>query len=277
MTLKPGLYIVATPIGNLDDITHRAINILTNSNYIFCEDTRTTSKILQKHQIAKKKLEIYNDHSGDSTREKIASMIDSGMVISLVSDAGTPTISDPGYKLIRSLQEAGYYVDFIPGPCALIAGLVLSSMPSDKFYFGGFMPRTSSAKHTILKNLENLDATLIFYEGPSRIIDTLEAIKFSLGNREVAVARELTKMFQEVVSGKVDEVLAKADTLKLKGEFVLLIDRGGGEREVSSEEVNELIKNYLKKGLSAKDISIILKQEHHIPISRNEIYKIIDN
>ncbi len=273
MELKAGLYIVATPIGNLDDITLRALFVLKHSDIIYCEDTRATQKLLQKHDISDKKLAIYNDHSNEKERQKIAGLIKEGKVICLVSDAGTPLISDPGFKLSRYLQDQNLHIDALPGACAAIAALTLSGLGSDKFFFAGFMPRTEHGRNKILKSLEDISATIIFYEGPSRILDSLIAIEKTLGNREVVVAREITKIFQTVVRKPVSEIIANFNEIKLKGEFVLLVSSEKAEINLTEEQVMKLIQELKNKGMTAKNIAEELTRRFNKKITKNEIYK----
>ncbi len=274
MELKPGLYIVATPIGNLEDITLRALFALKNCDIIYCEDTRTTHKLLQKHEIADKKLAIYNDHSTEDARGKIAALIKEGKVICLVSDAGTPLISDPGYKLIRFLQDQNLHIDALPGACAAISALTLSGLATDKFFFAGFMPRTEHARNKLLASLSNVEASIILYEAPSRIFDSLVAIEKTLGNREIVVARELTKMFQTIVRKPVSEIIANFEAIKLKGEFVLIISGEKAEIEFSEERILELIAEMKNSGMTSKDIAEKLTAKFQKKITKNEIYKL---
>ena len=230
MIFKPGLYIVSTPIGNLDDITFRALETLKNSTIILCEDTRISRKLLAKHNI-KTKLQIYNDHSDSQEREVICTLIDNGAVVSLISDAGTPLISDPGYKLVRQLRKLNYHIDVIPGVSALTAAIAISGLPSDRFLFAGFLPKTIEGKKKIFTELVNTKATLIFFETASRIERSLHTALDILGNREVCVARELTKFHQEVKSGLIENVINFYKQNIIKGEIVLLVSG-------TSEEVN---------------------------------------
>ncbi|MCZ6914011.1 MAG: 16S rRNA (cytidine(1402)-2'-O)-methyltransferase, partial [Rickettsia endosymbiont of Ixodes persulcatus] len=200
MILKPGLYIVSTPIGNFEDITLRAISTLKNSDIILCEDTRISQKLLAKHDMHTK-LQIYNDHSDKKDREHIISLIKAGNIVSLISNAGTPLISDPGYKLSRDLRMLNCHIDVIPGVSAPITALTLSALPTDRFLFHGFLPKTTESKKKVFSELVNLKATLIFFETAPRLINTLSVAKEILGNQEICVARELTKLYQEIKTG----------------------------------------------------------------------------
>ena len=193
--LSPGLYIVATPIGNLGDISHRAVTTLRGVAAVACEDTRVTGKLMQ-HIGLKQRLIRYDDHASDATRDHILSLA-AAEPIALVSDAGTPLISDPGYRLVRAAREAGIAVTSIPGPSAAIVALTLAGLPSDRFLFGGFLPNKAKARADVLAELGAVRATLVFYETAPRLDDALRAIADVLPGREVAVTRELTKKFEE--------------------------------------------------------------------------------
>jgi 16S rRNA (cytidine1402-2'-O)-methyltransferase len=274
MNLIPGLYIIPTPIGNIEDITLRALKILRSSDVICTEDTRICTKLLEKHSIKVPKLQIYNDHSSDSARQKIKEYIENGKIVSLTSDAGTPMISDPGYKLIKDLIESGIYIESLPGPCAAITALSISGLPTDKFYFAGFMPRTMQSRQSNLEALANLDATLIFYDAPTRILDSLTAVYKTLGDREICVARELTKTFQTISRGKISDIIG-ANLIKQKGEFVLLISGKKPELSLSEDNITNEIKLMKSSGLSGKDIAELLTKKYGKGISKSKIYKIL--
>ncbi|NBU53048.1 MAG: 16S rRNA (cytidine(1402)-2'-O)-methyltransferase, partial [Alphaproteobacteria bacterium] len=206
MNFRPGLYIVSTPIGNLNDITIRALETLKNSDIILCEDTRISAKLLAKHNITGS-LSIYNDKSDETTRKYIIKNIEAGKVVSLISDAGTPLISDPGYKLVREVKEKGYFIDIAPGVSAPIAALTLSGLPSDRFIFAGFLPKTDIGKEKVFLEFAEVDATLIFFDRSTRIVDSLQAALKILGNREANVSRELTKLFQESRTSDIESLI----------------------------------------------------------------------
>lgn len=222
--LKPGLYIVATPIGNLGDITARALETLRGADVIACEDTRMTSKLLQAFLI-KKPMMAYHEHNGEQARPKIEALIAEGKAIALVSDAGTPLISDPGYKLVRSLVDADIYVTTLPGPSALIAALTLAGLPTDRFTFLGFPPNKSSARKKWYEKEAKNDATLVFYESARRLPESLADAASVFGNRKIAVCREITKKFEEVVRGDLLDVCEHyVGTGSPKGEVVVVIE-----------------------------------------------------
>ena len=262
-------YIVATPIGNLDDITYRAIKILQLVDFIICEDTRVSGKLLKKYAITKS-LMVYNDHSDEAQRQKIISLLKSGKRAALISDAGTPLISDPGYKLLRSLREAGFKITPIPGPSSIIAALSVGNLPTDQFLFAGYLPpKTIARKKALLKFLQ-FDGTLIFLETSKRILDFLIDIYGILGNRNVTIARELTKLYEEVITLPVEELIDKYRNTPPKGEIVVLVE-GAKEAEVNHEQLLIEI-NRLAKKLSAKDISNLLSEKYNL--SKKIIYNL---
>lgn len=259
MKLQPGLYIISTPIGNMLDITYRAIETMKNSDYIFSEDTRVTKKLLEKHQITAK-LSVYNDHSDEAVRNYIKNLINSGSVVSLVSDAGTPMISDPGYKLVRDLQNEGLFVDIAPGVSSPIAALTLSGLPSDRFMFLGFLPKTIESKRKIFTELENLKATLIFFESPNRLTSSLEVALEVLSDREAVVAREITKLYQTIKRGKISQLLDFFLNNQAKGEIVLLIS--GEKVEIKIDDLEEEIKDLINSDLKTKGIVTMLHKKY---------------
>lgn len=220
-TLSPGLYIVATPIGNLGDITLRAVEVLREVEAIACEDTRVTGKLLH-HLGLKKRMIRYDDHAGEGDRERLLALMQTGPV-ALVSDAGTPLISDPGYRLVRMARERGVAVTSLPGPNAAVVAMTLSGLPNDRFLFAGFLPNKAKARETVLAELAAVPATLIFYETAPRLEASLQAVAEALPGREVAVARELTKKFEECRTGAPEELIGYYAEHPPKGEIVLLI------------------------------------------------------
>jgi 16S rRNA (cytidine1402-2'-O)-methyltransferase len=222
-TLKPGLYIVATPIGNLADITLRALETLSAADVILCEDTRVSSRLLQRYEI-KTTLKPYHDHNAAKQRPAIMAMLQQGKAVALISDAGTPLISDPGYKLVNACRDHDIALDVIPGPSAPLAALTLSGLPSDQFRFCGFLPPRQQARVRLLQSLSDADATLIFFESPHRLQNALADIASAMPGREVAVCRELTKLHQETIRGPVETVLDRLSRRSaIKGEITLLV------------------------------------------------------
>jgi 16S rRNA (cytidine1402-2'-O)-methyltransferase len=221
MTFESGLYVVATPIGNLADMSQRAVAILSSADIVAVEDSRVTGKLLH-HLGLKKKMRRYNDHSSEGDRLALVAAARDG-VVALVSDAGTPLISDPGYKLVRSAREAGISVYTAPGPSAAIAALSICGLPTDRFLFSGFLPSKAKARGDALVAVAAIPATLVFYESGPRLGVTLAAMAEILGAREAAVARELTKKFEEVVTGTLPELAARYAETEAKGEIVLIV------------------------------------------------------
>ena len=219
--IDSGLYIVATPIGNLADLSQRAVSLLRAADIVAVEDSRVTGKLLN-HIGLKKRMRPYHDHSSDRDREDLLAAAQNGIVV-LVSDAGTPLISDPGYKLVRAAREAGIAVSTAPGPSAAIAALSISGLPTDRFLFAGFLPSKAKARADVLTELRDVKSTLVFYESGPRLGASLAAMADVLGNRDAAVARELTKKFEEVVCGGLDELAARYAELEPKGEIVVVI------------------------------------------------------
>ena len=219
--LDPGLYIVATPIGNLGDVSARAMAVLGGVTAVACEDTRVTGKLLH-HLGLKQKLIRYDDHASDATREHLLGLA-ATVPLALVSDAGTPLISDPGYQLVVAARERGIAVTSVPGPSAAIVALTLAGLPSDRFLFAGFLPSKDKARREVLRELGAVKATLVFYETAPRLAASLGAIAEELPGRAVAVARELTKKFEECRNGAPAELISYYAAHPPKGEIVLLI------------------------------------------------------
>ena len=215
------LYIVSTPIGNLEDITLRALRVLKEADIIAAEDTRHTGLLL-KHFDIKNRIVSYHDHNKERSGPRLIERLLQGENIAVVSDAGTPGISDPAFYLVRLAKENSITVSPVPGPSALISGLVVSGLPTDRFVFEGFLPVKKNRK-TRLNNLAEEDRTIVLYESPYRLLKTLKDLKETLGNRKVAVCRELTKKFEEIVSSTIDEAFEYFSSKSVRGEFVLII------------------------------------------------------
>jgi 16S rRNA (cytidine1402-2'-O)-methyltransferase len=219
------LYVVATPIGNLEDITYRAVRVLGEADLIACEDTRQTRKLLDHYDIHKPTIS-YHDHNEAERTEDLTARLLAGDTIALVSDAGMPLVSDPGYRLVHAAIEAGIVVHPIPGPSASLTALAASGLPTDSFYFGGFLPPKTGQRVKLLESLAEKDSTLIFYEAPHRILESLEAIEAAMGPRPVVVAREITKIHEEFLRGTAAEIHRKlAERDAVKGEITLLIGK----------------------------------------------------
>src|SRR6267143_5597999 len=219
------LYLVSTPIGNLEDITHRAVRLLGEVELIACEDTRHTKKLLNHYGINTRTIS-YHEHNESERAVELLERLKQGANVAVVSDAGTPGISDPGFRLTRLAIENEITVVPVPGANALIAALVSSGLPTDEFFFGGFLPARSGARRTRLEELRSIPATLIFYEAPHRIVATLKDALEILGEREAVVARELTKLHEEVARGRLSELAVRFSASEsVRGEMVLMIDR----------------------------------------------------
>lgn len=216
--LQPGLYIVSTPIGNLADVTLRALSVLNSVDFIFCENTRNSVKLLSHYDI-KTKLSSYNDHSNQQDRNKIIRLVKEGKSIALISDAGTPLISDPGYKLIKELHQEGLYVTSCPGPCSAVNALALSGLPTDKFIFEGFLPLKEKDRKIIFKNMRLANASTILFDTSKKIEDTLKDLLDFFGDIEIVITREMTKKFEERISEKISNIMPS----ELKGEIVIII------------------------------------------------------
>ena len=243
-TLTPAtLYIVATPIGNLGDISQRAIDILTQVDVIACEDTRHTGKLLSAFSIKNRTMSLH-DHNERQRQDQVATMLQEGKTIALVSDAGTPLISDPGFHIVRHCRSLGLNVSPIPGACAAIAALSVAGLPTDRFSFEGFLPSKSGARQATLTALVDEPRTMVFYDAPRRAIDTVRDIVSTLGGeRYIVIARELTKTFETVHSDTAENFLAwlEQDANQLKGEMVLIIEGYKAvENEISAEVINTL-------------------------------------
>jgi 16S rRNA (cytidine1402-2'-O)-methyltransferase len=266
--LSPGLYIVATPIGNLGDITARAITILRGVAAVACEDTRVTGKLLH-HLGIKQKLIRYDDHASDATRDYLLALAAEGPV-ALVSDAGTPLISDPGYKLVRAAHEMGVAVTSAPGVSAAVMALTLSGLPSDRFLFAGFLPAKDKARRAALHELAAIPATLVLYETSPRLTDALVAIGEELPGREVAVARELTKKFEECRTGSAEELIEHYTAHPPKGEIVLVI-APPGEGAAVEYDVDALLRAELvgsKPSQAAGAVSKLTGQDRKMLYAR---------
>jgi 16S rRNA (cytidine1402-2'-O)-methyltransferase len=223
LSLVPALYLVATPIGNMGDITIRALQTLAACDVIYCEDTRVTGKILERYGI-RSTMRNYHEHNAAKARPDIIAALQAGKSVALVSDAGTPLISDPGFKLVEACAEAGLPVTAIPGASAVLTGLQLSSLPSDRFTFLGFLPERRSHRIKLLEDFRSHPMTIVVYESPHRVLDALEDIATVLGERHVASARELTKLHEETLRGTASAIHATlASRPSIKGEFVLVI------------------------------------------------------
>lgn len=260
--ITPGLYLIATPIGNMRDITLRALDVLEQADAVYCEDSRVTGKLLQAYGL-KKKLRVYNDHSTQADRERILAAIAGGAALALVSDAGTPLVSDPGYKLVRGCLDAGVSVTALPGANAAITGLQLSGLPPDSFIFQGFLPAKRAARKERLAQWSAAPATSVFFESANRVADTLSDILGVWGDCECALTRELTKKFEEVIRGRISEVLDRLAQKPVKGEIVLVV-AAPQKKEGTEQELETLLKAALKTH-SLKDAAALVAGQTGLP------------
>jgi 16S rRNA (cytidine1402-2'-O)-methyltransferase len=271
----PGtLFLVATPIGNLNDITLRALDVLKNADMIACEDTRHTGRLL-KHFGVSKKLVSYHEHNETGRAEELAGILADGNSIAVVSDAGTPGISDPGFRLVQKAVEMGAEVISIPGPVAFVTAAVVSGLSTDALFFGGFLPSKRTERRRRLQEIAEIPATLIFYEAPHRLGKSLADCFEILGDRQAAVARELTKLHEDITRGSLTALAAKYSNANIKGEIVLIIDRNRGLQRVSErsenivDRVNELI-------AAGDDRKVALKRAaKEFGLSKAEAYRLI--
>ena len=265
--LPPGLHIVATPIGNLGDLSPRAADTLRRADRILVEDTRITAKLLA-HIGAKVPMTRYDDHSSESAREAIVARL-TQEAIALVSDAGTPLISDPGFKLVRAVRAAGHAVHTVPGPCAAIAALTLAGLPTDRFLFLGFLPAKAKARRDAIDEIATVRATLVLYESGQRLSETLLALAGQLGPREVAIARELTKLHEECVTGTLTELAQRYADAIPKGEIVIVIGPASEAEAVSDERIDALLDNALARLSPSRAVAEVAEQ---LNIPRKRVY-----
>jgi len=264
----PGLHLVATPIGNLGDITLRALETLAGVDVIACEDTRITRRLTERYGISAQ-LKPYHEHNAALARPKILERLAQGASIALVSDAGTPLISDPGFKLVREVCAAGHTVIALPGPSSVLAALAVAALPTDRFFFEGFLPPRETARRARLAELARIEATLVMFESGSRVQDTLADLAAIMGSRDAAICREMTKLHEEIKRAPVSELAAAAATLETRGEFVLVIGPPANDATMAVDELDELLRQRLARD-SVKDAVA-----HAVELSgrpRREIY-----
>ncbi len=266
-SLPPGLYIVATPIGNLGDITSRAADTLCRVDYILAEDKRVSAKLLA-HVGATAPMTAYHDHSDDQFRDRIVADL-GNKAVALISDAGTPLISDPGYKLVRAARQAGHKIYTLPGPCAAIAALTLAGLPTDRFLFAGFLPAKAKARADAIGEVASIRATLVFYESGPRLGETLGALASALGDREAAVVRELTKLHEESVSGSLGELATRYADVAPKGEIVIVVAPAPKPISASSAEIDAALDEALTR-LSPSRAAAEVAQRLDLP--RKQVY-----
>jgi len=259
-SLAPGLHIVATPIGNLGDLSPRAADTLRRADRILAEDTRVTAKLLQ-HIGAKVPMTRYDDHSTEEDRLRIVGQL-GDQAIALVSDAGTPLISDPGYKLVRAARTAGQAVHTVPGPSAVIAALTLAGLPTDRFFFLGFLPAKAKARADAIREVAGVRATLVLYESGARLGDTLAALAEQLGDREAAIAREISKLHEECVRGSLEELARNYAAAAPKGEIVIVVEPPPDAAAATDEQLDAALDaalRHLSPSRAAAEVAEALK------------------
>ncbi|WP_375413537.1 16S rRNA (cytidine(1402)-2'-O)-methyltransferase [uncultured Bradyrhizobium sp.] len=247
----PGLHLVSTPIGNLGDITLRALETLAGVDIVACEDTRITRRLTERYGIAAL-LKPYHEHNAALARPKILERLAQGASIALVSDAGTPLISDPGFKLVREVCAAGHAVIALPGPSSVLAALAVAALPTDRFFFEGFLPPKETARRARIAELARIDATLVMFESGNRVQNTLRDLADAMGERDAAICRELTKLHEEVRRASLSELARTADALETRGEFVLVIGAPARASVMAQHDLDDLLRSALQRD-SVKD------------------------
>lgn len=265
---SPSLYLIPTPVGNMEDITLRAIHTLEMVDFLLCEDTRVTSELLHKLNI-KKKLIHSDDHNEDSLKEMVLSKLQEGNNIGLVTDRGTPIISDPGYKIVEYVTSHGFNVISLPGPTAFVPALTMSGINPAPFLFYGFLNSKDSRRKKELETLKKLPYTIILYEAPHRIQDMLTSLLEVFGNRKIALCREISKKYEEAIRGTITDVLEVVDSIK--GEMVVVVEGNLEQEDYSSMTILEHIRLYLEDGMSEKEAIKKVAVERDIP--KSVVYK----
>lgn len=265
---KPTLYLIATPIGNMEDITYRAINVLKSVSVIFSEDTRVTNQLLSYYNIKNKLISSHQYNEKDNI-DKLLKYLNDGQDVGLVTDRGTPIISDPGYYLAKAAINNNYNVVSIPGATAFVSALITSNIDAQPFTFFGFLNSKSSKRRKELEELKNNKYTLIFYESPHRLIDTLNDMLKILGNRNISISREITKKFEEIYRGTISDVINELDVLK--GEFVIVVEGNKDVNDFSNLSILDHINLYIENGLDSKEA--IKKVAHERKLNKNEVYR----
>ena len=271
---KNKLYLVPTPLGNLGDITVRSIEVLKMVDIVFCEDTRVTKELLKHFKIIKK-LASCHEYNESNMIEEAKKYLDEGQNIALVTDQGTPIISDPGYKVVSSLMKAGYDVISLPGPTAFVPALTVSGLPPQPFLFYGFLNSKKGLREKELKNIQNYPYTMIFYEAPHRIDEMLQSLLEIFGNRRISISREISKMYEEIYQGTIEEVQTEIKD-GIKGEIVVVVEGNQKMVDFSALTVEEHVNLYMEDGLSSKEAIKKVATERNIPksIVYNEYHKI---
>lgn len=267
---SPSLYLIATPIGNLDDITKRSIDTLEMVDVVFSEDTRVTGMLLD-HLGIKKKLIALHDHNEDTIKEKVLQCLQDGKNVALVTDRGTPVISDPGYKTVKYVTDNNYNVIALPGPCAFIPSLITSGLAPQPFMFYGFLNSKDSKRKKDLEDLVDVKWSMIFYEAPHRIISTLELMLEVLGDRNICVAREITKKFESIYRGKISDLIKSNE--ELKGEFVIVVEGSNDTFDYNDLSIVDHVDMYVNGKTKMDIMSAIKRAAKDRNVSKNIIYK----
>ena len=273
VTLAPGLYLVATPIGTARDITLRALDILASADVLLAEDTRTLRKLMEIHGIALRDRPVlsYHDHNGAQMRPRVLALLEQGKSLAYASEAGTPMVADPGFDLARAVRAAGGAVQAAPGPSAVIMALTVGGLPTDRFFFAGFLPNTAGQRKTALARYAEIPGTLVFYESPNRIAAMLRDCAEVLGpDRNAAICRELTKKFEEVIPGTLAELAQTCTERKIKGECVVLIDRVSSVK-IQESDVEGLLQQ-MRGDLSLRDAVDAVAVQTGLP--RRQVYQV---
>jgi 16S rRNA (cytidine1402-2'-O)-methyltransferase len=271
----PGtLHVVATPIGNLEDITLRALRTLREASVIACEDSRHTQKLLNHHGISTPVIS-YHEHNEAERAAQLVQRLLSGDTVALVSDAGTPLVSDPGFRLVRAAAEAGVPVSPIPGPCALVAALSASALPTDRFLFVGFLPPKPGARQREIDSWKEISATIVLYEAPHRIEATLQELQERLGDRDAVLARELTKVHEELIRGPLSALRSALATRPTqRGEFTVLLGRSA-MANVSDETIDAAVRRHLAAGLERMEAIKAVARERGLP--KRDVYRAVED
>jgi 16S rRNA (cytidine1402-2'-O)-methyltransferase len=268
--LAPGLYVVATPIGNLGDITIRALNTLAAAEVVLCEDTRVSGKLMERYAI-RTRLSPYHEHNAQKVRPQIIERLRRGGAMALISDAGMPLVSDPGYRLVKEAAEQGIAVTACPGPSAVLAGLAISGLPTDRFLFAGFVPQKHGERQRLFAEFATLKATLVFFESPHRIIEALHDVDAALPRRSVAVGRELTKLHEEVLRGPPRDVAAALEARPaVKGEITLLVGPPAEEERASDAAIEAAIADALQVMPASKAATAVARR---LKLNKSEVYQ----
>lgn len=263
--LAPGLYLVATPIGNLGDITLRALSVLARADIIYCEDTRHSAKLLQHYAIATR-TRPFHDHNEEREGERVIAELKSDKRVAIISDAGTPLLSDPGFKLVRAAAAEGIPIIAVPGASALLSALTTSGLPTDAFFFVGFLPPKQAARRARLAELSSVPGSLVFYEAPHRVAETISDMAHLLGGRQAAIARELTKLHEDVIRGSLAELAEATPVDGVKGEVVIVV--GPEQAQAVSDEALTARLNGALEVMSLKDAAKALADEFGVPKAR---------